>query len=244
MGAALPSRSACAESSSGPAVEVPKDGITYDAESVRARPIREGAEYDGIRVKMDAHIGSARLRLQIDVGFGDAATPAPVREEFPPLLDDFPAPVIETYRPETVVAEKLHGMVYLGLANSRMKDYYDVWHLSQHREFRGPLLAGTIRSTFERRRTLLPEEVPVALTGAFAEAPGKERQWRAFAERSWLVAADLSLQSVAQVLRTFLAPPLRSLSKQGSEEAVFSKRWPPGGPWTDSFLGAGEETEA
>jgi len=94
-------------------VEVPDDGVEYDIDSLEVAPIREGAEYEGLRAKLYAHIGSARLRLQIDVGFGDAAVPPPEREVFPGLLD-FPEPEVKTYRPETVVAEKLHGMVRYG----------------------------------------------------------------------------------------------------------------------------------
>ena len=186
-------------------------------------------------MKLIARIGSARLRLQIDVGFGDVVIPAPGQEAFPPLLEDFPAPVVKTYRPETAIAEKLHGMVRLGLANSRMKDYYDVWHLSKRYEFGGPLLVRAISSTFERRRAPLLGGVPVALTRAFAEDPGKKRQWEAFAGRSRLPVAGLSLQDVVKAIRSFLAPPLQSLLEREGEEAAFSKRWPPGGPsWLEA----------
>lgn len=131
--------------------KVKDDGVEFDTENLEVQPIREGAEYEGLRAKLYAYIGSARLRLQIDVGFGDATEPPPEKEVFPGLLD-FPEPEVKTYRPETVVAEKLHGMMQYGRANTRMKDFYDIWRISS-RPPSGQPSAGGKRACQKRCRS-------------------------------------------------------------------------------------------
>ncbi|HEY5704870.1 MAG TPA: nucleotidyl transferase AbiEii/AbiGii toxin family protein [Terrimicrobiaceae bacterium] len=134
-------------------VPVEPDELEFLVDSVTAKPIREEAVYGGIRVTIEARLGN--VRIQSDVGFGDAVTPGPQAVEFPALLD-FPAPQLRSYPTYTVVAEKLEAMVLLGEANSRMKDFYDLWFLSRTFEFDGPTLVGAIRATFNRRKTPLP----------------------------------------------------------------------------------------
>jgi hypothetical protein len=136
-------------------VPVVDDGLAFLAETVIAEPIREEAVYDGIRLRFVAQLGTAKVPIQVDVGFGDATTPEPTTLELPVLLDH-PAPRLRAYARESTIAEKLHALVELGLANSRMKDYYDLWYLSKFYGFDGKLLATAVRSTFERRRTELP----------------------------------------------------------------------------------------
>ena len=204
--------------------DVPDDGVEFDAESLEINPIREEAEYEGRRAKLYANIGSARFRLQIDVGFGDATVPPPERQIFPGLLD-FPEPEVKAYRPETVVAEKLHGMVRYGRANTRMKDFYDVWRVSKQTEIEGSAITSAVQATFRRRETALPEGMPVALTEQFVEEPGKARQWEAFLRQTGEV--NESLQAVVSTLQDFLGPVLRAA--RGQEK--LSGRWPAGGPW-------------
>ena len=120
------------------------------------------------------------------MGFGDAVTPAPERVEYPTLLPELPAPRLRAYPPYTVVAEKLEALVTLGIANSRMKDFFDLWVLASHADFDGDTLARAIRATLERRATQIPDGVPFGLTEAFAEDPRKLTQWRAFLARSSL----------------------------------------------------------
>lgn len=205
--------------------DVPEDGFDPDPESIEVTPIREGAKYEGLRAKLYAYIGSARLRLQIDIGFGDAMIPPPEQEVFPGLLD-FPEPEIKTYRPETTVAEKLHGIVLYGRANTRMKDFYDLWRISRRGTLQAGQLAAAIQSTFDRRETALPEEPPIALTEAFVEEPGKDRQWRAFTTQ--LDGETKDLPNLLSDLRAFLLPVLRYARKERQSPG----RWPPGGPWT------------
>ncbi|MBN1459588.1 MAG: nucleotidyl transferase AbiEii/AbiGii toxin family protein [Armatimonadetes bacterium] len=187
----------------------PPDGLAFDAGSVRAETIREAAAYDGVRVLVGYEIAGARDRLQVDVGFGDVIVPMPEIVAIPALLD-LPAPRMKAYPMEAVVAEKYEAMISLGMANSRMKDFYDIWLLSRQFEFSGERLCQAISATFSRRKTPLPTGVPVALSPEFAADPGKQTQWRAFVRRSRLTPeADLS--DVVAALREFLMPPTSAI---------------------------------
>jgi len=199
---------------------VPDDGVVFDIAGIEATPIRDEAEYAGVRVRTSATIAGARVPIQIDVGFGDAITPAALEIEYPSLLDG-PAPILHAYPPETVVAEKTEAIVTLGVANSRMKDFYDLWMVSQTFAFEGKTLAEAVQRTFERRRTSWPEQLPTGLSDTFARE--KDTQWRAFLARDRLAAAPASLVKVADTLRIFLGPIL-------AREELAS--WPPSGPWT------------
>ncbi|MFW5798421.1 MAG: nucleotidyl transferase AbiEii/AbiGii toxin family protein, partial [Planctomycetota bacterium] len=136
------------------AVGVEDDGLEFDARSVRAEDIREAQEYGGVRVQLAVGLAQARLDLQVDVGFGDALVPKPRKVEFSSLLD-FPPATIYAYRCETVISEKFQAMVALGIANSRMKDFYDLWVLARDFEFRGELLCRALKATFRRRKTTI-----------------------------------------------------------------------------------------
>lgn len=201
-------------------IDVPDDGVLFDIGRIEGVPIRDAAEYAGVRVRTSATIAGARLPIQIDIGFGDAITPEAIEIEYPTLLET-PAPVLRAYPPETVVAEKLEAVVSLGVANSRMKDFYDLWTIAQTFAFDGALLANAIQRTFDRRRTSWPDATPLGLSEAFAK--GAAAQWRAFLTRDRLNSAPASLVEVAEDLRTFFQPLL-------AREDLAS--WRPGGPWT------------
>ncbi len=141
------------------ALDVEDDGLELDVDSMNVGPIRDGQEYAGLRVVLNARLTSAQLRLQIDIGFGDVITPAAVTLEVPTLLDQ-PAPRLRVYPKETVIAEKLEALVQLGIANSRMKDFYDLAVLAESFEFEGESLVAAIRATFARRGTALPVGLP------------------------------------------------------------------------------------
>ncbi|MCK6529903.1 nucleotidyl transferase AbiEii/AbiGii toxin family protein [Myxococcota bacterium] len=182
------------------AVEVEDDGLTFDAASVHGEPIREEEAYLGVRIRLLAHLTTARLSLQVDVGFGDAVYPTPVRIAIPTLLD-FPAPTIRAYAPETTIAEKYHAMVDRGLLNSRLKDYYDIYVLSRTLPF-DERLGEAIRATFTRRGTPVPTEVPVGLSREFADHPEKRAQWSSFLKKAGLPPLDLP--EVVGLVRHFL----------------------------------------
>ncbi len=202
------------------------DGVVFDTSSLEVGPIRENQQYSGVRVTLTAHIATARVRVQVDVGFGDAITPEAIEIDFPVLLS-FPAPRLRAYPRETVVAEKLDAMVQLGLANSRMKDFYDLRLLSELFDFDGELLVKAIQATFTRRGTPVPEELPVALSQQFVGDSGKTKQWSAFVSKSG--AGDIGdFAWVMEHVAEFVMEPL----KQARTSVPWKASWPKGGPWS------------
>jgi predicted nucleotidyltransferase component of viral defense system len=155
--------------------QVEEDGLRFLATSIKGEQIKEQDEYQGIRIRGEAKLGNAKIPLQIDIGFGDTITPGPLEIEYPTLLD-FPAPKLLAYNRETVIAEKFQAMVNLGMANSRMKDFFDVWSLARTFAFDGQPLSAAIAATFQRRKTDLPAEMPLALSEEFADDRTKQTQ--------------------------------------------------------------------
>lgn len=208
------------------ALDVKDDGLNFDGKSVRADRIRDDAEYEGIRLHVSGHLQTARIRLQIDIGFGDAITPSARKRKIPCLLD-FPAPRLRICPWETVVAEKYQALVELGMANSRMKDFFDLQYLAKQFEFDGLKLSKAIQATFERRNTELPEFIPTGLSPSFTTDKTVGTRWTVFLRRSRLEGSSLSLEQVADVIWHFLGPVNSSLRTQFR----FDKTWQPGGPW-------------
>ena len=184
-----------------------QDGVVFLADSIRAMEIRKESNYAGIRVTMEARLGTSRTAIQVDIGYGDAVTPAPETAIYPVLLEEFPAPVLQVYPRYTVVAEKVETIATLGIANSRMKDYFDLWVLHQQAEFEKDLLRAAIVATFARRQRQMPNQLPVGLSDEFSSDPEKQRQWQAFLKKNHLESLELS--SIVAVLRGWLAPLLR-----------------------------------
>lgn len=173
------------------------DGLIFDATSVNAVPIRENADYGGIRVTMRAELAGARIALHIDIGYGDAVTPEAMKADYPVLLDDLPAPRLRVYAKHTMIAEKLQALTVLGLANSRMKDYFDLWLLLRDDAVDAGRLRAAIRATFARRSTPVPKEFPIGLRDEFAADPAKQTQWLGFVTRNRLQAPSLAEVVVA-----------------------------------------------
>lgn len=217
------------------AVEVEPDGLEFDANSVKAARIREEQEYQGQRVKLTAFLSKARIPIQMDVGFGDVVTPKVRIISYPTLLD-FPAPHIRACPRETVVAEELQAMVVLGIANSRMKDFYDLHVLARDFAFDGAILTRAIQATFNRRNTEIPRETPLALTEEFGRDDTKSVQWEGFVRKSGLEQGVPELLDVLSHLREFLLPPL----KAASGTAPVPKNWSAGGSWVFSKSEIGE----
>ena len=207
-------------------LEVEDDGLEFLPETVQVARIRDDNEYGGIRTNMRAVLGSARISVQVDVGFGDVVTPDPDVVTYPTLLDA-PAPRLRCYPRETVVAEKYQAMVHLGIGNSRMKDYYDIWVLANHFDFDGNTLAEAIARTFERRTTTLPAKVPQGLGIEFKGDVVKANQWRAFVRKGMLVHNQLALEDVCDFIAEFLLPPTKAIVKHGR----FKEFWSAPGPW-------------
>ena len=188
------------------AVEV-DDGVSFDLKGLRIEAIREEVEYGGSRLRTTAALAGARIPITVDIGFGDAVEPG-IEEIDLPVLLDMPSPHLRAYPLETVIAEKFHAMVALGRANSRMKDYYDVWMLTSTFELDPGRLRRAIVATFARRNTVVPAVVPDGLTNAFAADPAKQRQWDAFKRNlsGSTPALDRIVGDLRQRLAVFLTP--------------------------------------
>lgn len=206
--------------------QAPDDGLVFVSNSVAGDVIREEQRYGGVRLRMTAMLDNARIPIQIDIGFGDAITPKAERVGYPTLLGQ-PAPLLRVYPKETVIAEKYEAMVGLGIANSRMKDFYDLWVLARDFEFDGATLARAIRATFERRKTELPATVPVALTDEFAQDKSKRTQWSAFVRRGRLVVDAPDFEQIVERLHTFLWPVTEALVA----DTAFALKWTPAQAW-------------
>jgi len=206
------------------ATAVEDDGVVFRPETLRAAAAREEDEYAGVRLDFVAELAGARLPMHVDIGYGDVITPGPVEIEYPSLLGQ-PAPLLKAYPPETVVAEKFQAMVALGMLNSRMKDLFDLWAIAGAFAFDGAVLARAIRTTFERRETPLPREMPSALTAAFAEA--KQGQWAAFLRRTEIALAPEPLPELQTRIAELVMPPAIAMAQSAS----FKAHWAVGGPW-------------
>lgn len=197
-----------------------QDGVTFHPDTVRAAEIREESNYAGVRVTLLGLIDGARCQIQADIGFGDAVTPGPEDIEYPVILEGFAAPRLRVYPHYTVVAEKFEALSSLGIANSRMKDYFDLCILAHHTDFDGDILRQAVKATFDCRKTHLAAEIPFGLTDAFAKDAQKQTQWQAFLRKNRLVA--LSLEEIVAALANFLLPVIEAVSADVSFERPFA----------------------
>lgn len=201
---------------------VPEDGLLFDAESVRGERIVEGTSYSGVRARFVAYLGRVRIPIQVDIGFGDLLVPGPTWVSLPTVLDIPPAE-LWGYSRESAIAEKVQAMVLLGEINSRLKDFYDIWLLSNLYEFDGATFSRAFQATFAHRGMKIT--LPIfALEEPFATA-AREAQWYVFLHRNHLTA--VTLRETIQTLSLFLYPPLHALV-EGREYALC---WAPGGLW-------------
>ena len=205
-------------------VDVETDGLAFDPDSIQAERITEDADYEGIRIRFLGALGSARINMQIDIGFGDVVYPKPEESDLPTMLNS-PAPRLLCYSRESSIAEKLEAMVKLGMLNSRMKDFYDIWLLSQQFDFDGTRLAEAIRLTFEQRGTTLPAEIE-AFTEPFIEA--KQTQWAAFWKRLQQNHVPASFREITVSVNRFLSPIVAALSSGRPSPT----NWTAPGAWT------------
>jgi len=208
-------------------IDVAPDGLHFDHATIKVAPIRADQEYHGQRISLTAYLENARIPVQVDIGFGDIVTPDAEEIVYPTLLD-FPSPRVRAYPRETFVAEKLQAIVALGIANSRMKDFFDLLVLARDFSFEGGILTEAIEATFERRRTEIPSEEPLAFTDEFGRDEIKTVQWKAFIRKSGLDLEKPELPNVLAKLREFLLPPLEAASRRGDDLG----EWKAGGPWS------------
>jgi predicted nucleotidyltransferase component of viral defense system len=202
------------------AVKIEPDGLTFDSHSIQTERITEDADYEGIRVRFRGALGTARITMQIDIGFGDIVYPGPEKLELPCMLDS-PAPSLLCYSRESVIAEKFETMVKLGQLNSRMKDFYDIWLLSRQFEFELSSLAEAVMLTFKQRGTELNEPID-AFSADFISL--RQPMWTAFRKRLKQEHVPESFQKIATEVKLFLEPVIKGVSDHIT--------WKPAGPWS------------
>jgi predicted nucleotidyltransferase component of viral defense system len=210
------------------ATEVEPDGLIFSLESSRAERITEDAEYQGVRMRFEARLGSARVPMQVDIGFGDVVSPGVDAVSLRPALDFSPTR-FPAYSRESVIAEKLHAMVKLGSINSRMNDFFDLWFLSITFDFNGETLAAAVTATFKARGTAIRSEV-TAFAAEFSDSSEKQAQWRSFRRKSRLDVAPESFGEAMRQIAGFLDPVIYALAHNAS----FHLNWRSPGPWTNA----------
>jgi len=167
------------------------DGVVFDPASVAGDPIHKDAGYGSVRINLCATLDGARLTLPIDIGFGDAVTLAALPVTYPTLLPDVPAPTLRAYPKATVVAEELHAVTVLGITNTRMKDFFDLWVLLRDATLDAAEPQRAVQTTFTRMQTAMPDNQPISLSDAFANDAAKQKQWRAFLSKNKLEPLEL-----------------------------------------------------
>lgn len=205
--------------------EVEDDGVTFDTRELHLAPIRADLQEAGFRASLICRLGQARLPLQIDIGTG-AAWPLPEEATYPTFLDQ-PPPQVLAYAPETVIAEKVEAMIVHGIANSRIKDFFDLHYLSRRFSFEGDRVVQAINKTFDQRGTRVPSGIPVGLTEEFWQTENRVAHLRAFARRAHLEANVETARALLPELRAFLLLPLDAVRQR----ITFLQNWPAGGPW-------------
>ena len=209
-------------------VSCPEDGVAFDIDTLKVEAIRDGQRYGGQQATMTAFLGIAKCNIQVDFGFGDVVIPGPEEAKLPTLIDGVPAPFLRTYPQVSSIAEKFESMVQLGIRNSRMKDFYDVWALSETFTFGGSELQEAVTRCFDRRGTPWNAETPEALTPAFYSNPQLQDYWTAYGHQGGLFNLPPSaFEVVGDRIQSFLGP-VRDNILAGEPFCMY---WPPGGPW-------------
>lgn len=207
-------------------VPVVSDGLTFDPETVKGQKIKEDTDYGGVRVRFRGFLERTRIVMQIDVGFGDVIYPKPKTINYPVILD-LPQPHLKGYTVESVVSEKFETMVKLGLLNSRMKDFYDIWLMLRRFDFNGAKLTEALKRTFSHRKTPFPEDKTLFAEEIYDEKSDRQILWKAFLKRGDIKHAPEKLRTTARDIEKFLIKPFDAIKK----EQEFNEEWKAPGPW-------------
>jgi len=207
-------------------ISVDPDGIKFDSTAVQGRKIKEDADYEGVRVKFTGFLDRARIPMQIDVGFGDIVYPKTKVIDYPVILD-FPKPHLKGYPIESVISEKFEVMIKLGLLNSRMKDFYDIWLMMEQFEFKGVNLVEAIKKTFNHRKTDIPHEKPLFADEIYDEKSDRQILWNAFLRKGDIQHVPDTLSVAAKEIENFLVEPIIAIN----EKDKFDKIWKSSRDW-------------
>lgn len=205
---------------------VTPDGLVFDPQGVKGKRIKEDADYEGVRVKFLGFLERSRIPMQIDVGFGDIIYPKTEVVDYPVILD-FPQPHLKGYPAESVISEKFEAMIKLGLLNSRMKDFYDIWLMMRQFDFDGSKLVEALKRTFEHRKTPLPEKSPLFAEEIYDEKSDRQALWKAFLEKGDIKHAPEKLSVTAREIEVFLIDPIKTVVNR----QAFKKTWKASGQW-------------
>jgi len=205
---------------------VVQDGLAFDPANVKGQRIKEDADYEGVRVKFLGLLARSRIPMQIDIGFGDSIYPKAKEIEYPVILD-LPKPRIKGYPAESVISEKFEAMVKLGLLNSRMKDFYDIWLMMRQFKFSGQKLVEALKRTFKHRKTPLPEKSPLFAEEIYDENSDQQTLWKAFLAKGEIQHAPEKLSIVAYNIEGFLIQPIQMIAKKEK----LNKVWEATGKW-------------
>jgi Nucleotidyl transferase AbiEii toxin, Type IV TA system len=209
-------------------VEVPDDGIRFDAASLKVEAVREAEKYQGVQLSLKGELAGAVIDVLVDIGFGDHVYPPPKRANFPSLLPELPQANILMYPPETVIAEKFEAMIRFGEANGRIKDFNDIWITTRTFSFDLPSLVEAVSGTLRRRETAIPTEMPVGLTETFVAIAEDRGLWSGFLRRNPPTLEPPPFAELQEELRRFFGPIIASLRTPEGAKG----RWDPdGGAW-------------
>lgn len=206
-------------------IDCTEDAVIFITKNIKCESIQEQNEYHGIRVAFDGELATARTRMQIDIGFGDIIFPHPSQLEYPTLLN-MPSPLILGYPPETVIAEKVHAMMLLGLRNSRLKDYFDIWYLSHQFRFNGSNLSEAINQTFFNRGMKI-SDLNLQIFDDIGNDGSKQQQWNSFINKNQLLESSKTFNDVMKQVKSFIYPVFDSVKRS----ELFKLFWQPPGPW-------------
>lgn len=205
------------------AVSAPEDGIVFDPTTLKMEPVREADKYQGATLGLQGRLGRAVIPVQIDIGFGDHVSPAPKRADFPCLLDDLPRASVLMYPPETVVAEKFEAIIRFGEANSRLKDFYDIWLATRTFTFNLAAMVEAVSGTLRRRETTVPTSMPVGLGDAFASFVEQKGQWTAFLRRTRPTVNPPEFAQLVDELRRFFRPIISGLAQPEAAQGQWDR---------------------
>ncbi len=180
------------------------DGIKFIPEHISIERIIEDAEYEGVRIKVEATMDNIKKLLQLDIAFSDVLIGGPVEMDYPILLAEQPVPHLQVYSRESAVAEKFEAIIKLNVVTSRMKDFYDILFLAQHDNFHRKTLREAIHGTFKHRMTPLADRNTI-FSNEFRSSKEKQTQWTAFLKRNRLDSYQTFSEAIEK-LKLFLEP--------------------------------------
>jgi len=200
-------------------IDFTSDFIYFDLESLKAIPITEFKKYPGTRVSILGYLEKTKINVNIDIGFGDTVFPATEVMQYPTLLNQDP-PMLNVYSKESIIAEKIHAVITLGNANTRMKDFYDLYKLFNTYTFTSDIIIVALEETFANRKTSF--EFLLAFEFDYKEDPLKFKNWSGFL-KSKNVQFPLRFDEVIHGIELFIEP----LRSQIQQKTRFSLKWNP-----------------